>query len=167
MIDYERGIPSTAAIAGHPIHPMLIPFPIAFLVGGLAADLVYWNTLALFWARMALWLVGAGFVTGILAAGAGLIDFFTIDRARAVTDGWVHFIGNAGVLVLAFVNLILRTADLEGAILPWGLTLSAITTVLLGVTGWYGGELSYRYKIGVVEEGGGRTERVSSDPSRS
>lgn len=167
MAHHERkGVPSTAAVVGHPIHPMLIPFPIAFLVGALAADLVYWNVPDPFWAYMAVWLVGAGFVTGILAAAAGVIDFFTIDRARAHIDGWIHFIGNAVVLVLAFVSLLIRTADVEGAIVPWGLILSAIITVLLVVTGWYGGELSYRYKIGVLEEEHS-AESMSADPSHS
>lgn len=168
MTDRNRGVPSTAAVAGHPIHPILIPFPIAFLVGALAADLMYWNVQSYFWARMAVWLVGAGFVTGILAAAAGVIDFFTIDRARAHTDGWVHFIGNALVLILAFVSLLLRAADVEGAIIPWGITLSAIITALLGVTGWYGGELAYRYKIGVIEEESEHSaDHISTDPSRT
>lgn len=150
---YEKGVPSTAALAEHPIHPILIPFPIAFLVGALAADLAYWGTLDPFWARAALWLVGAGLVTGAVAAAAGLVDFFSIERARTHQDGWIHFIGNAAVIVLAFVSLLLRVDDMEGAILPWGLVLSAVIAVLLVVTGWYGGELSYRYKIGVIEDG--------------
>jgi len=39
---------STAQIAGHPIHPMLIPFPIAFFVSTFVADLVFWQTPAIF-----------------------------------------------------------------------------------------------------------------------
>lgn len=164
MTDRRRGIPSTASVAGHPVHPMLIPFPIAFLVGALAADVVYWSTLAPFWASMALWLVGAGFVTGVLAGAAGAIDFFTIDRVRQLTAGWVHFVGNATVLVLAFISLMLRASDAEGAILPWGLALSAVIAILLGVTGWYGGELSYRHKIGVLDEEYA-PHRMHADPS--
>src|SRR3546814_6826582 len=60
--------PSTAAIRGHPIHPMLIPFPLAFLVGVLLTDLAYWATSDPFWARASLWLVGAGVVSGLVAA---------------------------------------------------------------------------------------------------
>lgn len=153
MAQYEReGVESTASIASHPIHPMLIPFPIAFLVGGFITDLAYWYTLSSFWASASLWLIGAGFVTGIIAAGVGLIDFFTIQRARDHSAGWIHFVGNAVVLVLAFITLLLRTADVEGAVLPSGLIVSGVITVLLVVTGWYGGELTYRYKIGVLEE---------------
>lgn len=150
--NHREGVESTAAVGGHPIHPMLIPFPIAFLVGGFVTDLAYWYTLSAFWAHFSLWLIGAGFVTGIIAAAFGLIDFFTIERAREHSAGWIHFVGNAVVLVLAFITLLLRTADVEGAVLPSGLIVSAVITLLLVVTGWYGGELSYRHKIGVIEE---------------
>ena len=48
---------SRASVGGHPIHPMLVPFPIAFLIGGFASDLVFWSNGDPFWARAALWLV--------------------------------------------------------------------------------------------------------------
>lgn len=154
MAHHERGVPSTAAIGGHPIHPILIPFPIAFLVGAFMADLTYWAVLDPFWARMAVWLVGAGLATGVLASIAGFIDFLTIQRVRNHQAGWIHFIGNAVVLTLAFISLLLRVADVEGAVLPWGLVLSALISGGLVVSGWYGGELSYRHKVGVIEPAG-------------
>lgn len=153
MAHHERGVSSTAAIAEHPVHPMLIPFPIAFLVGAFAADLAFWGTADVFWTQVAVWLVGAGLVTGVLAAAVGFVDFITIKRARSHTAGWIHLIGNGVVLVLAFISLLLRVADVEGAVLPWGVILTGCMTVGLTVTGWYGGELSYRHKIGVVESG--------------
>jgi uncharacterized membrane protein len=144
--------PSTAAILGHPIHPMLVPFPLAFLVGVLLADLAYWGTADAFWARAALWLVGAGVVAGAVASVAGLIDFFTIQRAREHAMGWVHFLGNATALALSLVNWLLRVDEPAAAILPWGLVLSVVVAGILGVTGWAGGELSYRHRIGVMRE---------------
>lgn len=42
--DHGNRCPSTAAVSGHPIHPMLIPFPIAFLIGALATDLAFVGT---------------------------------------------------------------------------------------------------------------------------
>jgi uncharacterized membrane protein len=145
-----EGVPSTAAVGGHPIHPMFIPFPIAFLVGALATDLAFNATDDTFWARASLWLVGAGLVTGVLAAIIGAIDFWTIERARAHTAGWIHFIGNGVALLLALISLWIRWDDPAAAVMPWGLVLSVIIAILLAVTGWYGGELSYRHKIGVV-----------------
>ena len=151
----SRGVPSTASLFHHPIHPMLVPFPIAFLIGALASDLAFWAAGDPFWARASLWLIGAGFVMGALAAVAGLTDFLTIRRARQGLAGWVHFLGNAAVLILALINFVLRIGDPAGAALPKGLVLSLIIAGLLGVTGWMGGELAYRRKIGVIEEGRG------------
>jgi uncharacterized membrane protein len=144
------GITSTANIAGHPIHPALIPFPIAFLTGTLLSDIAYWQTGDAFWARASLWLVGAGLVAGLLAAAFGATDYFTIARAREHTAGKIHFIGNLTAIILAAINLFIRWGDPAGPILWWGLILSLVTAAILGVTGWYGGELAYRHKIGVA-----------------
>lgn len=152
--DHTKGVPSRAAIAGHPIHPALIPLPIAFLVGTLAADLGFYITADPFWPRVSLWLVGAGFATGVLAAISGLIDFLTISRAREHTIGWVHALGNGAVLALALISLLLRLSDPVAAVLPWGIALSAIIAVIVAVTGYAGGELVYRHLIGVTGHGG-------------
>jgi uncharacterized membrane protein len=142
--------PSTATIMGHPIHPMLVPFPLAFLVGVLLTDLAYWGTDDAFWARASLWLVGAGVVAGAVASIAGMVDFFTIQRAREHAMGWVHFLGNATALALSLVNWLLRVDDPATAVLPWGLVLSLVVAGILAVTGWAGGELTYRHRIGVM-----------------
>ena len=65
---------STAQIAGHPIHPMLIPFPIACFVLTFISDLAFWKTSNDFWASASLWLLGVGLVMAALAAVMGLID---------------------------------------------------------------------------------------------
>jgi uncharacterized membrane protein len=142
-------IPSTAAISGHPIHPMLIPFPIAFLVGALVSDLVYSANRDPFWAQGSLWLTAGGTVTGIVAALFGAIDFFTISRVRVLRAAWVHLIGNAIVMLLALISLLMRANDAVAAVQPWGLVLSLMISLILVVTGWLGGELSYRHKVGV------------------
>ena len=142
--------PSTAAIAGHPLHPALIGFPIAFLMGALVTDLVYWITRTALRARFSVWLIGAGVVMGAMAAILGLIDFLTVERARQHAAGWIHFIGNVVALVLALVSLVMRWEDPVAAVLPVGLILSIITAVILGVTGWFGGELVFRHLIGVT-----------------
>jgi uncharacterized membrane protein len=144
--------PSTAAILRHPVHPMLVPFPLAFLVGTLATDLAFWGTDDAFFARASLWLVGAGVVTGLIAAGVGLVDFLTIARVREHAMGWIHALGNAAALTLSLVSWLLRLGDPASAIVPWGLTLSLVVAAILGITGWAGGELSYRHRIGVMRE---------------
>ena len=156
---HTSGVPSNAAIAGHPLHPLMVTFPIAFFVGTFLSDLAYWSTGDPFWARASFWLVAAGLVGGSLAAVLGLTDFLTIRRAREHAAGWIHFIGNSTVLVLSLISLLLRWDDPAAAILPWGLTISVVVAGILVITGWYGGELAYRHKIGVV----GHEDKSSSD----
>jgi uncharacterized membrane protein len=149
--DYPDTAPSTAAIAGHPIHPILVGFPIAFLVGTLFTDMAYWLDPEHFWARASLWLLTAGVVTGLLAAVFGLVDFVTIERARSVSEGWVHLIGNLTAVGLSVISILIRVGDVEKWVLPWGLGLSVLVSLILLMTGWAGGELAYRYKIGVMK----------------
>jgi uncharacterized membrane protein len=131
--------------------------PTAATIGSVVSRPIYlhwWTTLPwyngseAFWPRASLWLVGAGLVTGTLAALVGLIDFLTIRQVRKHTAGWVHFLGNVAALGLALVNLLLRLNDTAVAVLPWGIILSAATVALLTITGWYGGELVYQHRIG-------------------
>jgi uncharacterized membrane protein len=151
MTDHQSGVRSRVAIAGHPIHPMLVSFPIAFLVGAFASDLNFWCTGDAFWARASLWLAGAGLVTGLAAAVTGLIDFLSISRAREGQAGWIHLIGNAAVLLLTLWNVLHRLGDPASAVLPLGIILSGVVALILFVTGWMGGELAYRYKIGQID----------------
>jgi uncharacterized membrane protein len=147
---HDSGVPSTVAIAGHPLHPLMVTFPIAFLTGAFGADLGYLFTHDLFWARAAIWLIGAGFVAGLAAALSGMLDFLKIDRVKKHSAGWIHMIGNVAALVLTLINWVLRWNNVEGAVLPTGLIISAIVASLLGVTGWYGAELIYRHKVAVI-----------------
>ncbi len=70
----DTGVPSTVAIAGHPLHPLSVIFPIAFLAAALGSDIGYWFTGDFFWARASLWLIGLGLAGGILASAIGLSD---------------------------------------------------------------------------------------------
>jgi uncharacterized membrane protein len=66
---------STARIGAHPIHPMLVPFPIACFVGTFVTDLAYWQTTDVMWETLSAWLLTAGLITAGFAVIAGLIDF--------------------------------------------------------------------------------------------
>ena len=79
---------STVSIAGHPIHPMLVPFPIALFVATFVCDVVYWQTASTAWSTAAIWLLGAGLVGAAIVAVVGLIDVFG-DSAfvRSMTRG--------------------------------------------------------------------------------
>lgn len=141
---------STARIKGHPLHPMLVVFPIAFWLGALGADLVYWATADYGWAEGATWLIAAGLVGAAIAAVAGFIDFFGDVRIRILKTAREHMIGNVVAVVLQAVNLVIRLEDGVAAILPWGLVISALVVALIGYTGWRGGELVYRHRVGVA-----------------
>jgi len=146
----ESGIPSTVAIAGHPLHPAIVTLPIGLLVGAFGSDLGYWLTTDPFWARASFWLIGAGLAAGLLAAVTGMLDFFRIERVRKRSAGWAHMALNVAALGLTGVNFWLRWRDMVGAVLPTGLILSVIVAACLGLSGWYGGELVYRHKIAVI-----------------
>src|SRR5690349_16359447 len=89
---------STVQIAGHPIHPMLIPFPVAFLVGTFVSDLIFLSTHNPAWATASLWLLGAALIMGALAALAGLTDFLGEPAIRNLTAAWHHLIANVVVV---------------------------------------------------------------------
>ena len=141
--------PSTAAIAGHPIHAALVPFPIVCFTLTLATDVAYWRTGELMWQDFSEWLLLTGLVVGGLAAFFGAIDLLARRRVRAQRPAWPHAIGNVIVLALALVNSVVHAGDGWKAVVPWGLTLSALTVVILAVTVWLGRSLVYRHGVGV------------------
>lgn len=139
---------SRAAIRGHPLHPMILPFPLVFLTTALVSDLVFLSSGDPFWARASFYCLFAGVVTGVLAGLLGAIDFMSIREARAHSVGWVHSIGNVIALILSTANLLVRWGQAED-IVPLGITFSVLSALLLGLTGWAGGEMSYRHRVGV------------------
>jgi uncharacterized membrane protein len=147
-----RGLPSTAAIGGHPIHPMMIPYPVAFLTGALATDIAARKTEDPFWSRASKWLLGAGIVSGLAAGAVGAIDYFTIRRAREKNVGKIHAYGNPLAIALAGASLALRRDDDDAPPSDTAIGLSAATFALVGLTGWAGAELSYRHMVGVIGE---------------
>ncbi len=147
---HGSGVTSSVNILGHPIHPIIVIFPVAFLSSAAGTDLGYWLTRDPFWVRASMWLIGLGALAGILAGLVGMVDFVRIPRVRHRTAGWAHMIANITALVLSLVNFGLRLNEPTTAILPIGLTLSLVVATLLLVGGWFGGELTFRHKIGVI-----------------
>ena len=142
---------STANIMGHPLHPMLIPFPIAFLVATLVCDLIFWRTGNGAWSTASLWLLGAALVMAALAAVAGLTDFMGDERIRDLSAAWHHMIGNVLAVLLSLWNWYRRYEGGEAAVLPTGLLLSLIVVLILLYTGWRGWEMVYKDRVGVLE----------------
>jgi uncharacterized membrane protein len=143
---------STASIAGHPIHPMLIPFPVAFFTATLACDIAYWRGGDIAWNTASLWLLGAGVVMALLAAVAGLIDVLGEPRIRALREVWWHAGGNLLLVLIEAYNWYARYTEGTAAVMPKGLILSAVAVVLMLFTGWLGWQMVYRDHVGVSDE---------------
>ncbi|MFU0507631.1 DUF2231 domain-containing protein [Pseudaminobacter sp. NGMCC 1.201702] len=148
----KRNPKSAASIAGHPIHPMLIPFPVAFLVATLACDLIFWRTGNAAWSTASLYLLGAALVMAALAALAGLTDFLGESRIRTLSAAWHHMIGNVIVVLLSLWNWLLRYTGGEAAVLPTGLIISIAVVLVLLYTGWRGWEMVYRHRVAIADE---------------
>ena len=138
---------STARIGGHPIHPMLVPFPIVCFIGVLVTDIVFLKNNDPGWAIASRYLLGVGLVMAALAAVAGLTDFFGDKRIQG-SDAIKHMLANVTAVVLEIINFFLRLNS-DAAIGKIGVYLSAIVVLILVYSGWKGGDLVFRHGIGV------------------
>jgi uncharacterized membrane protein len=146
-------IQSRAAIVGHPLHPVLIHFPVAALVALVGSDIAWLLTGDPFWARAGLWLAGVGALCGWVSGLAGLVDLVTVWRIRRLITAWCHAVLAVMLLSLASFNWLLRLGDPQAHIIPWGLYISLLTAALISATGFLGGRLVYEYAVGVdIEE---------------
>jgi len=142
---------STAQIAGHPLHPMIIPFPIAFFVSVFVCDIAFKSSGNPAWATAALWLLGAGLIMAALAAVLGLTDFAGEPRIRALNDAWWHAGINVLAVLISLYNFFIRYSEPTSAGTK-GLIISLIVVLLLLVSGWKGWEMVYRHHVGVSDE---------------
>ena len=153
MSDRElAGLATTVRIKGHPLHPLLVPLPIGFFVATLLCDLAFWWTADPLWATAGFWALFVAIVTAAIAAVAGLIDFVGNRKIRALRDAWRHMLGNVVAVVVAIASLMLRWSDGPPSVVPWGLGASILIFVLILYTGWKGGELSYRHRVGMLPD---------------
>ena len=134
---------------GHPLHPMLVNFPLGLLVTSAVFDIIHWITGNGYWSGIAFWMIAAGVITGLLAAIVGTIDALAIPPGtRAKSVSVLHGSGNFLILVLFVVSWFLRSGIPENPpIIAY--VLSFLGAALLGITGWLGGELILRLGIGV------------------
>lgn len=136
------------SIAKHPIHPMLVPFPIGLWVFSFVADVVFlmgWGPPV--WNDVAFYTMAGGTVAALLAAPFGLLDFVSLKDPRTRRIGMMHLVLNLVIVAMFAVNLWLRMQYATGEGLP--ATLSAIAVLLLLGSGWLGGEMVYVHGAGV------------------
>ncbi|HEX2909907.1 MAG TPA: DUF2231 domain-containing protein [Chloroflexia bacterium] len=140
---------SKVKLLGHPIHPMLIVFPLGLLATAVIFDVIYLASGNALWTEMAFYMIAAGIVGGLLAAVFGLIDWLGLpSNTRAKAVGLWHGAGNVVVVALFAVSWWLRLGTPRD---PGGLALvfSFVAVALALVTGWLGGELVDRLGVGV------------------
>jgi uncharacterized membrane protein len=139
---------SSMAIPGRqPIHPILVPVPIACFTGALVTDIVYWQTADIMWETFSDWLLTAGMVMAGFAIIAFVIDVLGGKPIR--TLAWPHAVGYPLAFLLSLLNVFVHSRDGYTAVVPTGLTLSAAVVVILLFTGWAGSALVHRHRVGV------------------
>jgi uncharacterized membrane protein len=142
---------SRAKLLGHPIHQMLIVFPLGLLATALVFDVVYLSTGNGYWSEIAFWMIVAGIVGGLVAAPFGFVDWLAIPaRTRAKRVGGAHGLGNLIVVGLYGVSAVMRM-DAPAQPESIALMLAFAGGGLAVITGWLGGELVDRLAVGVDE----------------
>ena len=138
-----------ARLLGHPIHPMLIVFPLGLLTVAAIFDVIYVCTHNGQWSNLSYWMITSGIIGGLIAAVFGIIDWFGIpEDTRAKYIGLIHGCSNVVVVVLFIVSWFMRrpnpgTPDMAAMMVGW----IGIVIALFG--SWLGGELVYRLNVGV------------------
>jgi uncharacterized membrane protein len=137
-----------ASIRKHPIHPMLIVFPIGLWVFSFVCDLIFMYTSQPAWSVVAFWTMVGGVVGALMAAVPGFIDYLSIRDRRIGRIATIHMVLNLTAVLLFVLNLGIRwnrPLTPSSAIL-----LSLVGLGILGVSGWLGGSLVYKHAVGVA-----------------
>jgi len=142
---------SKATIAGHPIHPMLIPFPLALWATSFVVDVLFYFLRHPTLLVIAKFMIAAGCLGAIAAAIPGIIDWLAIKNGDAKRVANWHARLNVAALVMFAISLFLRMgsySELVGRRLTVPFLLSLAGVILISISGWLGGELVFRYGIG-------------------
>lgn len=145
----DQDIGSAIAVAGHPVHAMLVHFPIALVICTLGADGMYWLGADPFWVRVGLWSAGLAFGFGVIAALAGTAELLAVPGIRVRVASWNHAIAAMTMLAVAAANWGLRLY-VPDAVLPHGLLLSLLAAILTALAGWHGGKLVFDHGVGLI-----------------
>ena len=146
---------SRIKVVGHPVHPMLIVYPLGLLWSAVVFDVLYMATGNVDLATFSFWALAAGLLGGLAAAIFGFIDWLAIPKGtRAKRIGAFHGGGNLVVVLLFALSFVMR---LDGAaflpdLVPFLLALVGAGIAL--ITAWLGGELVYRLRVAVDDDAG-------------
>jgi len=142
-------VESRIKVAGYPLHPMLIVFPLGLLATAVAFDIVALVSKENEWFNISFWMIAAGIIGGLLAALPGLVDWVAVPGGtRAKSIGLWHGAGNVIVVLLFAISWFIRRGH-DHQPTSGALVLSFVAVVLALFTGWLGGELVDRLGVGV------------------
>ncbi|ESR23261.1 DUF2231 domain-containing protein [Lutibaculum baratangense] len=148
----SKGTGTKIALLEHPLHPMTVTFPIAFVISLLPSDIAYLYLGDPFWARVSLWLAGAGAFSAMIAGVVGTGELLSVSAIRRRAAAWNHFVAAVVMISVVWANWVMRLPDHEAAIYPWGIALSALGALLVALAGWLGGDLVFEHLVGTGEE---------------
>jgi uncharacterized membrane protein len=144
---------SRLKVAGHAVHPMLIPIPLGMFIGTLVFDLIYLITDDPQYATVSFFMIATAVVGGVLAIATGAVDYGGIPKGtRAKRVATVHAIGNDIVVALFAVSWLLRLGPDDHEPSALALILTFVGAALSFLTGWLGGELVERLGVGVDDD---------------
>ncbi|HET7114015.1 MAG TPA: DUF2231 domain-containing protein [Pyrinomonadaceae bacterium] len=146
---------SKASIGGHPIHPMLIPFPLALWATSFVVDILFYFLRHPTLLVIAKFMLAAGCISAIAAAIPGIIDGLAIKNGDAKRAANWHARLNIAALVIFAISLFLRLGSYSGMVgrrLTIPFLLSLVGVILISISGWLGGELVFRYGIGQEQD---------------
>lgn len=156
-----------AQIAGHPIHPMLVPIPIGLWLFSFVCDIIATMVAEpASWATASEYAMVGGVLGALAAALPGLVDLLSLRGRPIQKTALKHMAVNLMVVALFAVNAWLRLQDsIDHAA---SLVLSAVSVALLGVSGWLGGKMVYEAGVAVNadEAAAARTSDWQADRSR-
>jgi uncharacterized membrane protein len=147
---------SKASIAGHPVHPMLIPFPLALWVTSFVVDILFYFLRHPTLLVVAKFMIAAGCIGALAAAVPGIIDWLSIKNGDVKKVANWHARLNITALVVFAISLFLRMGSyshLVGRKLTIPFLLSLFGVILIAISGWLGGELVFRYGMGTTPRG--------------
>ena len=142
---------SKATIYGHPIHPMLIPFPLALWTTSFVVVLLFYFIRHPTLLIISKFMIAAGCIGALAAAIPGIVDWLAIKNGDVKKVANWHARLNITALVVFAASLFLRLgsySELVGRKLTIPFLLSLVGVILIAISGWLGGELAFRYGVG-------------------
>lgn len=145
---------SKASIAGHPVHPMIIPFPLALWTTSFVVDVLFYFLRHPTLLIISKFMIGAGCLGAVAAAIPGIIDWLAIENGEVKKAANWHARLNIAALVVFAISFFLRLgsySEIVGRKLTIPFLLSLVGMILISISGWLGGELVFRYGVGQTD----------------